>query len=88
MEQIPQIKDKITAKAYALYIASRHQNMNIISLANNLYNWLIKNITLPDVQDDYTSKLIEMMEEFKRVNNATEELTNKLAFKEPSDKNN
>lgn len=71
--EIPIIKDKITARAYALGLAIETRDTfteDIIATAQDFEKYLIGNVELPEISNDPT---IEM---FKLWKSATEEMKN------------
>ena len=95
MEEIPQIKDKITARAYALYLSNSHRILkdnveeSIIDRAKNYTDFLIGNAELPEVAEDPSTQMLSVWNKLKEsmekneteMSKRLEELHSKIPFR-------
>ena len=78
--EIPQIKDKITARAFALYLSIKLRgdlyrgnnkyspnNKTVIDISKEFENYLIGDAKLPEVAEDYSTQIINMWTKLKEV---------------------
>lgn len=64
--EIPQIKDKVMARAYALYISSIGKGgKRAVNEARDYADFIIGNSELPEVAEDYSTQIINMWSKLK-----------------------
>lgn len=65
--EIPQIKDKVTARAFALQMAygAFHSEGGILGTAEKYANFIIGDAELPEVAEDYSTQIINMWSRLK-----------------------
>lgn len=76
--EIPQIKDKVTARAFALYLSTKLRgdiyrgsdkyspnNKTVIDVSKEFEQYLIGDTELPEVAEDYSTQVINMWSKLK-----------------------
>lgn len=81
--EIPQIKDKITARTFALRMAHEtfQYESKILDIANKYADFIIGDAELPEVAEDFNKQVLDMWSSLKESSERNEKETSKW-FKE------